>query len=161
MQKPMVAYAATAGLLLVLDAVWLGLVAKPVYTAAIGHLMAEQPNLPAALLFYLLYPIGLVLFAVLPQAGDAGWRTAALGGGLFGFFAYATYDLTNLATLESWPVGVSLLDMAWGTALSAASATAGKLALDRWARLAADQPPPPRGAAAAAARTDHDQGSPR
>ena len=133
MSKPLIAYAATAALLLVLDALWLGLVAKPVYTAAIGHLMAEKPNLPVALLFYLLYPVGLVIFAVLPHAGDAGWRGAALAGALFGFFAYATYDLTNLATLKDWPVGVSLLDMAWGTALSAVAATAGKLALDRWA----------------------------
>ena len=95
--------------------------------------MAERPNLVAALAFYLLYPAGLVSFAVLAHAGDAGWRSAALAGALFGFFAYATYDLTNLATLKGWPVGVALLDMAWGAALSAVAATAGKLALDRWA----------------------------
>ena len=137
MSKPLIAYAATAAVMLLLDALWLGVIARPIYTAAIGHLMAERPNLAVALVFYLLYPIGLVLFAVLPHAAEAGWRSAALGGALFGFFAYATYDLTNLATLKGWPVGVSLLDMAWGTTVSALAATAGKLALDRWAPAAA------------------------
>ena len=125
------AYAATAIVMLSLDALWLGVIAKPLYQQGIGHLMAERPNLAIAALFYAVYALGIVLFAVMPQAIDS-WGRAALTGALFGFFAYATYDLSNLATLKGWPIGVSLLDMAWGSAVSAASGMAGKAALDRF-----------------------------
>ena len=132
MTKYFAAYAATLLLMLVLDLLWIGVIAKPLYQQGIGHLMAEQPRLPAALAFYLLYPAGLVLFAV-TQGGPAdGWRTAALYGALFGFFAYATYDLTNLATLRNWPLSLTAIDMAWGTTVSAGCAVAGRLALDRF-----------------------------
>jgi uncharacterized membrane protein len=73
-----------------------------------------------------------VIFAVAPQHGGPAWGTTLLMGALFGFFAYATYDLTNLATLRDWPWRLSLIDIAWGTAVSAASAAGGKAALD-WA----------------------------
>ncbi len=71
------------------------------------------------------------MFAVLP--GDGGWTRALLVGAAFGFFAYATYDLTNLATLKDWPVGITLIDIGWGVFVSAVSAAAGRWALDRWA----------------------------
>jgi uncharacterized membrane protein len=132
MTKYFAAYAATLLLMLVLDLLWIGVIAKPLYQQGIGHLMAEQPRLAAALAFYLLYPAGLVLFAV-AQGGPAdGWRTAALYGGLFGFFAYATYDLTNLATLRDWPLSLTAIDMAWGTSVSAVCAVAGRLTLDKF-----------------------------
>jgi uncharacterized membrane protein len=131
MSKYLAAYAATAMVMIALDLLWLGVVAKPMYQAGIGHLMAERPNVPVAVLFYALYALGLVVFAVLPAAG-AGWGRVLATGAMFGFFAYATYDLTNLATLKQWPVGLSLLDMAWGTMVSAVSAAAGKAALDRF-----------------------------
>jgi uncharacterized membrane protein len=102
------------------------------YQQAIGHLMAEQPRLLAALAFYVLYAAGLMIFAVMPHADDPGWGKVVSTGALFGFFAYATYDLSNLATLRNWPVGLTLVDMAWGTLLSAAAAAAGKAAFS-WA----------------------------
>lgn len=126
-------YAATAIVMVLLDLLWLGVIAKPIYQQGIGHLMAEQPRLGVAAAFYLMFALAIVIFAVAPNEGSAGvWRTA-LTGALFGFFAYATYDLTNLATLKNWPVAMSLMDMAWGSFVSAVSAVAGKLMLDRFA----------------------------
>lgn len=131
MQKILLAYAATTLVMVAIDLVWLGLIAKPMYQQGIGHLMATEPNLVVAALFYLLYPIGLTVFAVLPGASMA-WGETALKAALFGFFAYATYDLTNLSTLKNWPTSLALIDMAWGTAVSAVAALAG-----RWAHQAA------------------------
>ena len=130
-RKVLLAYAATALLMLLLDALWLGLVATPLYQQGIGHLMAASPRLGAAALFYAVHPVGLMLFAVAPATDR---RNALWKGALFGFFAYATYDLTNLATLTQWPVGLSVLDMAWGALVSAAAALAGKAAMDRAGR---------------------------
>jgi uncharacterized membrane protein len=134
MTRLLAAYAATLFVMVVLDALWLGLIARPLYAEGIGHLMAERPRLAVAALFYLVYAAGLVIFAVAPQAATPGWWHTAGLAALFGFFAYATYDLTNLATLKDWPVGLALLDIAWGSAVSATAATAGKLLLDRLAR---------------------------
>ncbi len=131
MLKILIAYAATFTVMVVIDLVWLGVIAKPWYQQGIGHLMAAEPNWLFGGLFYALFPVGLMVFAVVPGMADAGWGRTALLGGLFGFFAYATYDLTNLATLRNWPLGVALMDMAWGTGVSAVSALAGRLAM-RW-----------------------------
>ena len=131
MRNTLLAYAATAAALLALDAVWLGIVAQPLYQRSIGHLMAEQPLWAAAAAFYLVYPLGLMRFAVLPHRQDRAMGPTLSAAALFGFFAYATYDLSNLATLRDWPLGVSLIDIAWGAVVSTASAAAGKLALDR------------------------------
>ena len=128
MLKYLAPYAATAAAMIALDLVWLGLIAKPLYQQGIGHLMAQTPNIPVALLFYAVFALGLVVFAVVPPGS---WGRAAASGALFGFFAYATYDLTNLATLRNWPLTLALLDMAWGTLVSGVSAAAGKFALDR------------------------------
>ena len=133
MPKILTAYAATTVTLLALDLLWLGLIAKPLYQQGIGHLMADAPRVPVALVFYLVYAAGLTWFAVLPGAAPVGWGQALGTAALFGFFAYATYDLSNLATLKAWPVGLSLLDMAWGSLLSAVAAGAGKWVLDRFA----------------------------
>ena len=134
MSKYFATYAATFGVMVVLDMVWLGVVAKSFYQEGIGHLMAEKPVFSVAAVFYAVYAIGLVFFAVVATESAPGYAKTALYGGLFGFFAYATYDLTNLATLKNWPVGLALLDMAWGTVVSAVSAVAGKAALDRFAQ---------------------------
>lgn len=132
MRKNLLVYAATAAALLVLDALWLGIIAQPLYQQAIGHLMAEQPRWAAACAFYVIYPLGLMRFSVLAHRADRAIGPTLSAAALFGFFAYATYDLSNLATLRDWPVGVSLIDIAWGTVVSTAAATAGKLALDRF-----------------------------
>ena len=120
-------YLATFLTMLVIDAIWLGVIAKSMYANAMGGLMSPNPNLWAAAAFYLMFPVGLLIFAVLPQADSPVWK-AALMGALFGFFAYSTYDLTNLATLRQWPLGLALMDMAWGTGVSAVAAMAGRLA---------------------------------
>lgn len=133
MNKYVATYAATTLVLLALDGLWIGVVAKSLYQNGIGHLMAAQPRLGVAALFYLLYPVGLLLFVVAPQGVSGSWTSTLVHGALFGFFAYATYDLTNLATLRDWPVGLSLLDMAWGAVVSTAAAASGKLAWDRLA----------------------------
>ena len=130
MNKYLIAYSGTAVVMVALDMLWLGLIAKPLYQQGIGHLMAEKINAPVAVLFYLLYAVGLVIFAVSPQTGGYDWVKTATMAALFGFFAYATYDLTNLSTLKGWPVGLSLIDIAWGTFVSAVAASAGKAALE-------------------------------
>jgi uncharacterized membrane protein len=113
-------YCITLFVFLVLDAIWLGLIAQPFYQAQIGFLLAEKAILAAASVFYLLYVAGLVFFVVEPalQAGTTPGR-AALRGAFFGLVAYATYDLTNLATVDRWPIAVTAVDMAWGAALGA------------------------------------------
>jgi uncharacterized membrane protein len=112
-------YLAVAVPLLIADAIWLTL-ASGFYREAMGPLMARQINWGAAALFYLAYPIGLVIFALQPTLqANAGVGKAALMGGLFGLFCYGTYDLVNQATLEGWPLKLTLVDMTWGTVLSA------------------------------------------
>ena len=113
----------------VVDMIWLGVIAKSTYGNAMGPLLSPNPNLWAAASFYLLFPAGLLIFAVLPQTGSPVLK-AALMGALFGFFAYSTYDLTNLAVVKGWPLGLTFIDMAWGTLVSGIAATAGKLMLD-------------------------------
>ena len=126
MPKRLITFLATLAVMVALDLVWLGVVAKPLYQAGIGHLMADQPNVVVALVFYVVYALGLMVFAIAPWASKTGWLKMAAMAGMFGFFAYATYDLTNLATLKQWPLQLALMDMAWGTVVSAVSACAGK-----------------------------------
>lgn len=135
MNKYVAAYAGTAIVMVALDMLWLGVIAKPLYQQGIGHLMAERPNVGVAVLFYLLYALGVVIFAVSPQHNGSSWAITLAMGALFGLFAYATYDLTNLATLRDWPLRLSLIDIGWGTLVSAAAAAGGKAALD-WATRA-------------------------
>jgi uncharacterized membrane protein len=131
MNKMLGTYVVVLLVMLALDALWLGVVAKSLYQQAIGHLMAEQPRLGVALVFYAVYALGLTVFGVWPQAATPGWHKAMAMGALFGFFCYATYDLTNLSTLKGWPMGIALIDMAWGAVGSGISAAVGTLALDR------------------------------
>jgi uncharacterized membrane protein len=132
MTKYLLGYLAVAATMLVLDVIWLGFVAKPLYQQGIGHLMAEQPKLAAAGLFYVLYALGLMIFVVSPGGSTMPWEKTLWMGALFGLFCYATYDLSNLATLKNWPTGLAFIDMAWGSVLSAACAGAGKAAMDRF-----------------------------
>ncbi len=111
-------YAISFVVFLAIDALWLGLVAPKFYKAQIGHLMAEKPNLIAALVFYLIFIAGLVYFVLLPAVTNDSWVTAFANGALFGFVTYATYDLTNYATLKNWPVTMVIVDLTWGLVLS-------------------------------------------
>jgi len=118
-------YFLTLFIFLGIDSVWLGLVAPKFYRSQIGHLMAETPNLPAAGLFYLLFVGALVYFIVEPGLGDEKMQTIILRGAFFGLVTYGTYDLTNLATLRDWPVLVTVVDLLWGTTLSAVTSALG------------------------------------
>ena len=126
MPKRLITFLATLVVMVALDLNWLGVVAKPMYQAGIGHLMASQPDVVVALIFYAIFALGLMIFAIAPWASRAGWLKMVSMAGMFGFFTYATYDLTNLATLKQWPLQLALMDMAWGTLVSAVSACAGK-----------------------------------
>ncbi len=121
-------YLLTLVIFLGIDAVWLGFVAPKFYRSQIGHLMAEKANLPIAGLFYLLFVGALVYFVVAPAVQSGEMRDVLLRGALFGLVTYATYDLTNHATLRDWPVTVTVVDMTWGTLLTAATS-----ALSVWA----------------------------
>ncbi len=123
----LIAYIATAVVFFAIDFVWLAKVAKSFYWSRLGGLLRDKPNLAAASGFYAVYLIGIVIFAVVPALQAQSWTTALVYGALFGFFAYATYDMTNLATLKGWSVSVAVVDIAWGTALTGASATFGYL----------------------------------
>jgi uncharacterized membrane protein len=125
----LIAFVAALLAMAVIDGLWLGLVARSFYRRHLGPLMADRPNWAAAIAFYLLYVVGVTVFAVLPAADADSLLDAAWRGGLFGLIAYATYDLTNAATLRGWPGIVVLVDMAWGVALTAAVAVAATGAL--------------------------------
>jgi len=119
------AYIATAIVFFVLDYVWLTRMAGTFYREQIGALMLDQPRLGVAALFYVFYVVGIAVFAVLPALRAESLMTAVLLGALLGLIAYGTYDITNYATLRDWPVAVLVVDIAWGTALTAVSAGAG------------------------------------
>jgi uncharacterized membrane protein len=106
---------------LVLDGIWLGFVARSFYRSQLGFLLAESPNWAAAGIFYVLFVAGLVVFVVSPGAREGSLGRAVARGGFFGLVTYAAYDLTNLATVERWPLVVTVVDLAWGTVLSAAT----------------------------------------
>ena len=125
MKTLFIGYVAALGTLAVLDALWLGVVSREFYKARLGHLLLDQPNWPVVILFYFIHAAGIVVFAVPPATS---WLSAALYGALFGLVVYAAYDLTNLATLRGWPMAVSLVDLAWGAAVSAIACVAAYLA---------------------------------
>ena len=129
-----VAYIVTAIVFLGLDTLWLTQVALGMYRREIGTLLLDRPNLPIAGLFYLLFVVGIVVLAILPALNGGTWINALLLGAVLGLVAYGTYDITNLSTLRNWSLTVTLADLAWGTALTAVSATLGYLAVT-WFRL--------------------------
>lgn len=116
-------YAAPYGialiLFLVIDLIWLGVIARGFYVSRMGHLLLEQPRWGIAMAFYAVYVVGLVYFAISTGMADGRWQTAAFNGALFGFFAYLTYDATNLAVLKGYDGLIAAVDVVWGTALSA------------------------------------------
>ena len=118
-------YFSTFLVFLGVDAVWLGKIAPTFYKNNIGHLMAEKPNLLAAGIFYILNIVGILVFAVVPSLRNNSMKSAALLGAFYGTVTYATYDLTNLATLRDWPLKVTIVDILWGTALSCIVSVAG------------------------------------
>ncbi|NLD01699.1 MAG: DUF2177 family protein [Clostridiales bacterium] len=120
-QSLLIRYLVTTGIFLLIDAAWLGLIAPKLYKANIGHLMAEKPNFLAAGVFYLLYIAALLFFVIDPALVKASVWQAVWTGAFLGLAMYATYDLTNLATLKEWPLKITAIDLAWGTFITAAT----------------------------------------
>ena len=111
-----------------LDFLWLSNTSVPLYHRDLGPLLADNPNMTVAVVFYLIFVLGILIFAVRPALASGDWWTAALYGALFGFFTYATYDLTNFATMKVWTLRVTVLDIAWGTFLTGTVASAASIA---------------------------------
>jgi uncharacterized membrane protein len=111
-------YAITFTAFLAIDMVWLGFIAKSFYQKHLGYLMAPQINWPAAFLFYLLFVVGILVFVVEPGLKENSIQTTLWKAALFGLITYATYDLTNQATIKDWPMILTIVDMAWGAVLS-------------------------------------------
>jgi uncharacterized membrane protein len=111
-------YAATMLVFFLIDLVWLSLVARGFYQKQLGFLMSPSPNWLAAILFYLLFVVGLLVFVVVPGLDAGSLKVTLLRAALFGLITYATYDLTNLATVKNWPLLITIVDLGWGTALS-------------------------------------------
>ncbi len=107
----------------VIDIIWLGFIAKDLYRENLGHLMRSSTNWPAAIIFYSFYIAGLIFFVVNPALEKNSIIYALLSGALFGFITYATYDMTNLATLKDWPLKITIIDIIWGTALNGLTAS--------------------------------------
>jgi len=105
------------------DLLWLGIIAKKLYQKEIGHLLKTDVNWIAAVVFYLLFIGGLVVFVLMPAVDAGSLSKAILLGALFGFITYATYDLTNLATMKDWPLKITFIDLAWGTFLGTSTST--------------------------------------
>lgn len=131
MSRLLIAYATTLITFLAIDALWLTVLMGSTYKSYLGELMLAQPRLGPAALFYLLYTVGLVVFAVMPALRADDWKVAAGLGALLGLVAYATYDLSNLATLRGWPMPLTIIDIAWGTVLSCVAASIGFIVANR------------------------------
>lgn len=117
-------YAIALPVFFAIDIFWIGFIARDFYKNQIGFLMKPDVNWTAAIIFYLLFLLGLVVFVIAPSVEKKEWTRALWMGAFFGLITYATYDLTNLATLKDWPVKMVVVDMLWGTVLSASVATA-------------------------------------
>lgn len=113
------------------DAVWLSVIAKKFYRSQIGSLLLENPNMVAAVMFYIIYVAGIVLLVINPAMDKNSLSHAAINGAIFGFVAYATYDLTNLATLKGFTSTVVVVDLIWGTLLTAAVSSLAFMILSR------------------------------
>ena len=121
-------YLVSLAAFLAIDMLWLGVIARSFYQQQLGFLMASSVNWFAAIVFYLLFIVGILVFVVLPGLEDNSLQTTILRAALFGLVTYATYDLTNLATVKDWPLLVTMVDLAWGTVLSIAVSYVGFLA---------------------------------
>ena len=111
-------FAVTFVVFMGIDLIWLGFVAKNIYSKYLGYLMAPNVNWLAALVFYVIFIIGVLYFVIAPSLVDRDFTQLVIRAMLFGFITYATYDLTNLATVRDWPITITIIDLIWGTTLS-------------------------------------------
>ena len=125
MKSIIINYVLTTIVFLIIDLAWLGFIAKNLYQKYLGGFLTDQVNWAAAFIFYLIYVVGISVFAIYPAVNKNSALSAIMLGALFGFFAYATYDLTNLATLKGWPITIVFIDIAWGVFLTAAVSLSG------------------------------------
>ena len=121
------AYVATLVVFLAIDAVWLTLMASRLYKPTLGDILLPKFLPGPAVAFYLVFVVGIVIFAVSPAIKSGEWTSALLYGALFGFFSYGVYDFTNMATLRNWTATITAADVVWGTVLTGVSAAAGYL----------------------------------
>lgn len=119
MKSIIFSYLLTFLVFLMVDMLWLGVIAKNIYQKYLGSFLSDRVNWTAAFIFYLIYVAGISIFAIYPAVNKGSVYNALLLGALFGFFTYATYDLTNLATLKGWPLSIVIIDILWGSALGA------------------------------------------
>lgn len=113
-----ISYLLTFIVFLMIDMLWLGFIAKDLYQKYLGHFLSDKVNWTAAFIFYFIYVAGISIFAIYPAVNKASVMNAIVMGALFGVFTYATYDLTNLATLKGWPLPIVFIDIVWGAVLS-------------------------------------------
>ncbi|QQQ18778.1 DUF2177 family protein [Brevundimonas vitis] len=132
MIKYIAAYLGAGLTFAVIDAVWLTTMTNRLYKPVLGPILADKPDMKAAVIFYLVSIAGTVFLAIDPALRGGGWGRAALNGAVLGFVAYATYDLTNQATLNVWSSKLTIIDLCWGTTLTTVSALGGYFAA-RWA----------------------------
>jgi uncharacterized membrane protein len=111
-------YGITLAVFMVIDLIWLGFIAKDIYSKYLGYLMADNVNWLAAVVFYLIFIGGVCYFVLYPSLIDKNMTNLLIRAALFGFITYATYDLTNLATIKDWPINITIIDLIWGTTLS-------------------------------------------
>ena len=124
-------YLLTTLVFFAIDILWLGFIAKGMYNKLLGHLMAPNVNWTAAVVFYLIFIVGIFVFSILPGIQKESFQYALTYGVLFGFFTYATFDLTNLATLRDWPFKIVIIDIIWGMVLTGSVASSGYFIM-RW-----------------------------
>jgi uncharacterized membrane protein len=129
MTRWIVPYVAALATLCALDFLWLGMLARDFYRGQIGALLLDEPRFGAAGLFYAMYAAAIVFFAVAPADTSGGWLRAVALGAVLGFVCYATYDLSNLATLKGWSTNVVVVDIVWGIAITATASVASYAAL--------------------------------
>jgi uncharacterized membrane protein len=123
--KLLLAYLLTSVVFFAIDLTWLGVIAKNLYRKYLGGFLSDTVNWTAAFVFYALFIVGIFIFSILPAVEKNSFSHAVIMGALFGFFTYATYDLTNLATLKNWPLTIVYIDIIWGTILTGLVAAAG------------------------------------
>lgn len=132
MLKTLFIYTIATFFFFAIDMLWLGVIAKKLYREKLGFILADEVNWAAALIFYFIYIAGILFFAVYPALRTLNWQTALLNDALFGFMCYATYDLTNMATIAKWPLQIVLIDVVWGTVLTGSVSILTYLAATRW-----------------------------
>lgn len=118
----LIIYAVTTVIFFAIDMLWLGLIAKTFYRQKLGFILSPEVNWTAAIIFYLLYIGGILYFAVLPSLKEHNWQTALMQGAVLGILCYATYDLTNMATIKNWPLVIVIVDIIWGAVLTGSCA---------------------------------------